>query len=84
MAIINVGTTINVVTTTKMVIELDSNKIRDLLLDNGISIPESASVRIYFAVPGGADWSSTDLDITQEHPVYVEWETVTERKSHGS
>jgi len=29
--------------------------------------------RVFFSVPGGGDWSNTDLDITQEDPVYVTW-----------
>lgn len=39
-----------------------------------VHIPSGVPVRIFVEVPGGGDWSHTDLDIA-EHPVQVraEW-----------
>jgi hypothetical protein len=28
--------------------------------------------RVYFHVPGGGDWSNTDIDIAIKHPLHVE------------
>lgn len=39
-------------------------------------IPEDASIAVW--VPGGGDWSNTDLDLN-EHPVVIEW-TVEEHE----
>ncbi len=35
-----------------------------------VAIPDGVTVRIYVEVPGGGDWSHTDLEI-EEHPVQV-------------
>lgn len=49
-------------------------KARDASLER---IPTAwADVSIYVEVPGGGDWSSTELELRQ-HPVIIEW-TVTE------
>lgn len=39
-----------------------------------VGVPAGASVRLYVDVPGGGDWSNTDLDV-EDHPVKftVEW-----------
>lgn len=34
-------------------------------------LPKDA--RVYFVVPGGGDWSNTDIDIDRNHPICVEW-----------
>lgn len=50
---------------------MDNTEIRELLRRAGYQIP--AKARIYFTVPGGGDWSNTDVDITRDYPVTVEW-----------
>lgn len=50
---------------------IDQIEIRELLRRAGYNIP--AKARIYFTVPGGGDWSNTDVDITHDYPVTVEW-----------
>lgn len=52
-------------------IVIDNVEIRELLRRTGYNIP--AKARIYFTVPGGGDWSNTDVDICRDYPVTVEW-----------
>lgn len=59
--------------------EIDAAAMRNLLNAAGVEIPEDTEVRIYFAVPGGGDWSNTNIDIDAKHPVYVEW-TIEEKR----
>lgn len=44
-----------------------------------VGVPPGAVVHMYVEVPGGADWSSMDLDI-EDHPVKftVEWSETQE------
>lgn len=67
------NSTKTVTTTQTSDIEIDADGIRELLRAAGHEIPDDA--RIYFAVPGGADWSNTDIDIDKMHPLRVEWST---------
>lgn len=39
-------------------------------------IPPEAE--IYFSVPGGGDWSNTDIDIDDQCPIKIKWTEVTE------
>lgn len=43
------------------------------LVRKTVHIPAGVEVRIFVEVPGGGDWSHTDLDL-HEHPVHVEAE----------
>jgi hypothetical protein len=44
-------------------------------------VPENAEV--FITVPGGADWSNTDLDIDSRSPVIIRWkETCFETDQH--
>lgn len=58
---------------------IDEAEMREFLRTRGFNLPSNA--RIYFSVPGGGDWSNTDVDISREHPIYVEW--TTEELQHG-
>ena len=53
-------------------IEVTGEQLIKLINDfyKGDKIPSNAF--IYVAVPGGGDWSNTDLDIN-EHPVIITW-----------
>lgn len=42
------------------------------------AIPEDAAIE--FFVPGGADWSSTAIDIDERNPVIISW---TEEEADG-
>lgn len=66
-------------TDTSVVVELsiDDKAITKLLELAGHIIPKNAY--IYIEVPGGGDWSNTDLKICKHYPVRVRWVTV-ERK----
>ena len=39
--------------------------------EQDLDIPESAEVRV--RVPGGGDWSNTDLEIDSDCPLTVSW-----------
>jgi hypothetical protein len=62
-------------------LEFDGLQIKRLLLAAGFVVPEKCDLRIYIAIPGGGDWSNTDIEISNEHPLCVEWTTTVERKS---
>lgn len=59
-------------------IVIDQTEIRELLRRAGYQVP--AKARIYFTVPGGGDWSNTDVDITPDSPVTVEWTDVYQQE----
>jgi len=61
------------VTETVHRIDISGAVIRDLLARAGYTVPDSATVS--FLVPSGADWSNTHVDVDDENPVYVRWET---------
>lgn len=54
-------------------LELTGAGIITLLRDTGHSVARDAVVT--FHVPGGGDWSSSDVQICAENPVYIEWKT---------
>jgi hypothetical protein len=62
-------------------IELNAVDVIELVRKAGHTVPASAAVRIYFAVPGGGDWSNTDIDIDDRNPVRIEWKTTEERNA---
>lgn len=67
-------------TTTHFRLELSARELIDLvngslptsLLPTPVSIPRSAEVTVH--VPGGGDWSNTDLTIDNDLPVVITWE----------
>lgn len=62
-------------TTVRHRIALTDGDIRELLAKQGFDIPSSATITVY--VPGGGDWSNTELDIGTSHPVCIDWTTHT-------
>jgi hypothetical protein len=70
--------------TEKCSIELNAADIVELLRKAGHEIPPAASssMSVYFAVPGGGDWSNMHATIDERHPVYVEW-VICEEKTDG-
>ena len=52
------------------------------LVRGQVDIPPGVAVRIYVEVPGGGDWSHTDLDIS-EHPVQVRAEWSVDAEEQG-
>lgn len=63
----NVHVVETTVTTTKR------GKITEARLRDAFGIPDNATIRVW--IPGGGDWSSTHLDVTE---LIVEW-TETKR-----
>lgn len=60
-------------------LNLSEKALCDLLRAQGIDIPHDAEVSVY--VPGGGDWSHTDLDICEDTPVKITWvERTTEER----
>lgn len=72
--------TITTATTTeqKHSIELTGALLITLLRKAGAAVPRDAVVT--FHVPGGGDWSNSDVQICAESPIYIEWKT-TETKA---
>ena len=72
--------TITKSTTTRYEIILSFDELRQII--NGdlarpmAQIPRNA--RIYMKIPGGADWSNTDLDMGEGYPLIIEWEEKTD------
>lgn len=59
----------------KVTIKLTACDIREFLVANG-TIPPDQYCEIYVPVPGGGDWSNTNLDIENDSSVYVAYEKV--------
>lgn len=72
-----------VITTTRAnKIVLDGRELVEILRHAGYTqVPINAQVT--FTVPGGGDWSNTNIDIDRQCPILVEWTTVEERRPHG-
>jgi hypothetical protein len=66
-------------TTRRHRVEIDNTDLIQLLTNlttanlADVSIPPDGA-RIYISIPGGGDWSSTDLDIDKDNPIVIEWE----------
>lgn len=45
---------------------------------NGSIVRIPADATVEFHVPGGADWSDTEIKIDDQHPIHISWETVEE------
>lgn len=67
--------------TEKHELRVDGDFLLHLLQAAGYLIPDHATVS--FGVPGGGDWSNTDIDIDERHPVLVEWTNKTMEGSLG-
>lgn len=77
------GHTKRVVKTESHELELNRDDMLELLRKAGHEIPEHAALQVYFAVPGGGDWSNTDVDIDSKNPIRVQWQITTESDSAG-
>jgi hypothetical protein len=53
-------------------IELDRKLLVRVLRHAKIVFPDNAQIAI--RVPGGGDWSHTDLDVGRESPLFIAWE----------
>jgi hypothetical protein len=49
---------------------------QELAAQGADRIPANATVVVH--IPGGGDWSNTELDIDERHPVEISWNTVEE------
>lgn len=71
---------------TKGSFELNAADILELLRKHNPELPASAvtsNLRVYFSVPGGGDWSTMDIDITDRNPVHIDWNVVEEEREDG-
>jgi len=68
------ATTVRTETTKR--VELGFTQIRRLLEREGVQLPAGAKITV--TVPGGGDWSNTELDIDDRTPVVVSWTEVTQ------
>lgn len=62
---------VDTVTVSKASIELTGEQLLRILKDIGYTIPDYATVTVH--VPGGGDWSNTDLDIEEQTPIKIAW-----------
>lgn len=67
------GKTVSTTTITQNTIELSRNDIIDLLRTKGLDIPDTCVVE--FHVPGGGDYSNSDIVVSEQSPVSVTWMT---------
>lgn len=58
-------------------LRIDDYNLRMMLAAIGHNIPPSA--KIVFRIPGGADWSSTEVDIDFDTPIIVRWDETEEQ-----
>ena len=75
----HINSTIRTTTQRRHEITLDGEAIRALLsqglVAQGLDPLPHRGYAVTFTVPGGGDWSSTEIDITREHPITVSWTT---------
>jgi hypothetical protein len=74
---------LTVTKTQRVQIEVTAQDILDLVRQRvHVLTGVSVAIRVYVDVPGGEDWSNTQLDI-HDHPVHVrfEWSEVTDGPS---
>lgn len=71
------ATTIKTTVRQEITMRLTPDIIIRALENCGITVPDSAEITVH--IPGGGDWSNTDLDISDAHPVIVSWTTEQER-----
>lgn len=55
-------------------LEIAGSDLVELLNQVGYVIPEGSKVIVH--VPGGGDWSDTDMILNDGHPVVITWESV--------
>lgn len=75
-----------VTTTRKIRIEVEGHDLIRLLETTG-QIPKVSArngVKVFVTVPGGGDWSGSDLDIERETRIQIEWEEVETKEEAGS
>lgn len=68
----------SVITETKTYLLTDTDFV-EFLLFKGVILAKEDNISVFVRVPGGGDWSNTDLEIDDEHPVNIVVETTTEK-----
>lgn len=66
----------NITTTERHEITLTGKDVLHLLRATGLRIPDKAIME--FAVPGGGDWSNTDIAVDGDNPLTISWQTIKE------
>jgi len=54
-------------------VELAREDLLRLLAGDGVTVDRAA--QIFVQVPGGGDWSGTDLEVSDGRPVVITWTT---------
>lgn len=57
--------------TTTDTYHFDRDKLLLMMREAGVIIPDGASVQLYMRVPGGGDWSNTDLEVERGQPLVL-------------
>ncbi len=70
--------TAEVSTQTKHHVKLTGEGLRQLFADAGFKVPKHACIAV--RVPGGGDWSNTNLEIDQDHVLEIWWIDVKDSK----
>lgn len=69
------------VTTTTRTVKLTAEDIISQLRARGIEVPLYSTVKVYFTVPGGGDWSGENVDIDKDNPITIIISTQTEERT---
>ena len=59
------------VTTTETHFELSHLDLMEYLETKGFKFDHSYDIRAFVAIPGGGDWSNTDLGVGPDCPIHV-------------
>ena len=70
----------NTTTTHRFHVTIDRAALLELMVAAGHTAPQLRTARIWVHVPGGGDWSNTDLNI-EEAPINITWEETEETHS---
>jgi len=63
-------------TKTNHTLEINRGKLLAILRKAGYEVPTTADA--HMRIPGGGDWSNTDLDLDADSPLFITWETTTD------
>ena len=59
------------VITTETRFELGILDLREYLETKGFKFDSSYDLRAFMAIPGGGDWSNTNLEVEPDHPIHI-------------
>jgi hypothetical protein len=60
-------------------VTINADQLLDMLRTvYNLQIPGGSKTKVFVHVPGGGDWSNTDLDIDGDSPITIRWSQTTE------